>query len=180
MSQSTETQIAILAGGCFWCIEAVFDRVKGVLSVESGYIGGHVDQPSYQQVCSGTTGHAEAVRIVFDPSVISYADLLEIFFATHDPTQVDRQGNDIGPQYRSAIFVSSDEEREQAEAAITRAAADHAQPIATRIEEAGMWWPAEAEHDRYFDRVGMRNPYCMTVIAPKVWKFIESFPDRQK
>ncbi|MFN3370750.1 MAG: peptide-methionine (S)-S-oxide reductase MsrA [Sphingomonadaceae bacterium] len=173
-------ETAVFAGGCFWCTEAIFDRVKGVVDVESGYTGGHVDSPSYKQVCSGTTGHAEAVRIRFDPAVISYADLLDIFFATHDPTQFNRQGNDVGPQYRSAIFPQSPEQEAEAKAAIARAQADWVQPIVTTIEPAAPWWPAEAEHQTYFDRVGDRNPYCAAVVSPKVRKFMASHSDRLK
>ncbi len=173
-------ETAVFAGGCFWCTEAIFDRVKGVLDVESGYTGGHVENPGYRQVCSGTTGHAEAVRIRFDPSVIAYADLLDIFFATHDPTQLNRQGNDVGPQYRSAIFPQSPEQEAQARAAIARAQRQWPQPIVTTVEPAAAWWPAEAEHQTYFDRVGDRNPYCTAVVSPKVRKFMTTHADRLK
>jgi peptide-methionine (S)-S-oxide reductase len=171
---------AIFAGGCFWCTEAVFERVAGVLGVESGYTGGDVGNPSYREVCTGRTGHAEAVRIRFDEERISYADLLDIFFATHDPTQKDRQGNDVGPQYRSAIFPLSAAQEAEARAAIVRASSLWPQPIVTRIEPAGQWWPAEPEHQRYFDRVGNGNPYCTFVITPKLRKFMEQHPDRLK
>jgi peptide-methionine (S)-S-oxide reductase len=173
-------ETAVFAGGCFWCTEAIFDRVKGVIEVESGYTGGHVEAPSYKQVCTGTTGHAEAVRIRFDPAVIAYADLLDIFFATHDPTQFNRQGNDVGPQYRSAIFPQSPEQEAEAKAAIARAQADWPQPIVTTVEPAAPWWPAEAEHQTYFDRVGDRNPYCTAVVSPKVRKFMATHADRLK
>lgn len=171
---------AIFAGGCFWCTEAVFERVAGVTGVESGYIGGDVENPSYREVCTGRTGHAEAVRIRFDEERISYADLLDIFFATHDPTQKDRQGNDVGPQYRSAIFPLSAAQEAEARAAIARASPLWPRPIVTRIEPAGQWWPAEPEHHRYFDRVGNGNPYCTFVITPKLRKFMEQHPDRLK
>ncbi|MCS6986590.1 MAG: peptide-methionine (S)-S-oxide reductase MsrA [Sphingomonadaceae bacterium] len=171
---------AVVAGGCFWCTEAVFLRVRGVVEVTPGYTGGHVPNPSYRQVCTGTTGHAEAVRIRFDPAVIGYGEILDIFMATHDPTQLDRQGNDVGPQYRSAIFPASAEQEAEARAAIARAQAHWPAPIVTRIEPAGPFWPAEPEHHRYFDRVGDRNPYCTVVIAPKVAKFLKTHPDRAK
>ena len=171
---------ATLAGGCFWCTEAVFKDVIGVSFVESGYTGGHVADPSYRQVCGGDTGHAEAIRIGFDPAIIGYDDILDIFFATHDPTQLDRQGNDMGPQYRSAIFPHTPEQRAAAERAIARAQADWDEPIATRLESLGDWWPAGAEHQDYFEREGSRNPYCMAVIAPKLRKFRKSFAERLK
>ncbi len=173
-------ETATFAGGCFWCTEAIFDRLRGVQSVESGYIGGHVDNPSYQQVCTGTTGHAEAVRIGFDPATIGYADLLDIFLATHDPTQLNRQGNDVGPQYRSAIFPNSPAQEEAAKAAIVRAQSDWPAPIVTTIEPDGPWYAAEGEHQEYFDRVGDRNPYCTAVVSPKVRKFMQKFSDRLK
>ncbi|NJC34104.1 peptide-methionine (S)-S-oxide reductase [Sphingomonas jejuensis] len=174
------TETAILAGGCFWCTEAVFDDVIGVAAVESGYIGGHVDSPSYKAVCDGTTGHAEAVKIDFDPAVISYADLLDIFFHTHDPTQLNRQGNDVGTQYRSAIFPQSDAQEAEARAAIERAAAENSAPVVTTIEHADTWWTAEDYHQEYFERVGNANPYCMAVVAPKLRKFRKSYAERLK
>lgn len=179
-SDHQPSQIAVFAGGCFWCTEAIFDRVRGVLDVESGYTGGHVEQPSYSEVCSGTTGHAEAVRIRFDPAVIGYGDLLDIFFETHDPTQLNRQGNDVGPQYRSAIFPQTPEQAMEARAAIARAQGQWPAPIVTTIEPAGPWWPAEPEHQTYFDRVGDRNPYCSAVISPKVRKFMATHAERLK
>ncbi len=174
------SETAILAGGCFWCTEAVFKDVEGVLSVESGYIGGHVDNPTYEQVCSGRTGHAEAVRVTFDPAVISRDEILDIFFATHDPTQKDRQGNDVGPQYRSAVFFTDAAGKAAAEAAIARAQAHWDAPIVTTLEPAGRWWPAEAYHQDYFARVGTANPYCAVVVAPKLAKFRKSFAHRLK
>jgi peptide-methionine (S)-S-oxide reductase len=176
----TMMKTATFAGGCFWCTEAVFDDVIGVESVESGYIGGHVPNPTYKQVCGGDTGHAEAIRIVFDPAVIGYGDLLDIFFATHDPTQLNRQGNDVGPQYRSAIFPHSPEQDAEARAAIARAQADWPDPIVTTIEPDAPWYPAEDYHQEYFARVGDQNPYCMAVIAPKLRKFRKSFAERLK
>ena len=174
------TQSATLAGGCFWCTEAVFDDVIGVESVESGYIGGHKPNPSYREVCAGDTGHAEAVRIEFDPGVISYDDLLDIFFHTHDPTQLNRQGNDVGTQYRSAIFPHSPEQEAAARAAIERAQAEWDRPIVTTIEPLGQWWPAEDYHQEYFEREGASNPYCMAVVAPKLQKFRKSYAARLK
>jgi len=173
-------ELATLANGCFWCTEAIFKDVAGVSSVESGYIGGHVAYPTYQQVCGGDTGHAEALRLVFDPSVINYDDILDIFFATHDPTQLNRQGNDIGTQYRSAIFPHSPEQETAARAAIERAGKDHDKPIVTTIEPLAEWYPAEDYHQDYFERDGGRNPYCQVVIAPKVNKFRKSFAARLK
>jgi peptide-methionine (S)-S-oxide reductase len=173
-------QSATLAGGCFWCTEAVFNDVIGVAAVESGYIGGHVPDPSYRQVCGGDTGHAEAIRISFDPAQISYGDILDIFFGTHDPTQLNRQGNDVGTQYRSAIFPHSAEQEVQARAAIERAQPDWDQPIVTTIEPLSDWYPAEQYHQDYFQREGGGNPYCMAVVAPKLRKFRKSFADRLK
>ena len=173
-------EIATLAGGCFWCTEAVFNDVIGIESVESGYIGGHVENPTYKRVCEGDTGHAEAIRIGFDPSVISYDDLLDIFFHTHDPTQLNRQGNDIGTQYRSAIFPHSTEQEASAQAAIARAQADWPAPIVTTIEPLGPWYPAEDYHQEYFARVGDQNPYCVAVVAPKLRQFRKSYAARLK
>ena len=171
-------EIATLAGGCFWCTEAVYQNLKGVSAVESGYIGGERPNPTYEQVCSGTTGHAEAIRVSFDPDVISYADLLDIFFATHNPTTLNRQGNDVGTQYRSAIFPHSPEQEAEAKAAIGRAQPDHADAIVTTIEPDGPWYPAEDYHQQYWDRVGDRNPYCMAVIPPKLAKLRKGFADK--
>lgn len=174
------TDYAILAGGCFWCTEAVFKDVIGVESVESGYIGGHVEKPTYKQVCGGATGHAEAIKVGFDPAQVSYGDLLDIFFATHDPTQLNRQGNDVGTQYRSAIFPGSDEQATEAKAAIQRSAADWPKPIVTTIEAADTWYPAEDYHQDYWDSEGQRNPYCLAVIPPKLQKLRKSFAARTK
>ncbi|MVZ96684.1 peptide-methionine (S)-S-oxide reductase [Sphingorhabdus sp. IMCC26285] len=169
---------AIFAGGCFWCTEAVFGQLNGVSSVISGYIGGTVADPSYKQVCNGDTGHAEAIRIGFDPEVISYADLLDIFFATHDPTQLNRQGNDIGTQYRSAIFPLNDEQRIEAQAGIVRASVDWPTPIVTSIEGPAIWYPAEDYHQEYWDGEGQRNPYCLAVIPPKLAKLKKAFAQK--
>ncbi len=171
---------AILAGGCFWCLEAIFRRVAGVTEVVSGYTGGHVPDPGYRAVCSGTTGHAEAVRVRFDPALVNYSDILDIFFAIHDPTQLNRQGNDIGPQYRSAIFPLDAVQEGEARAAIARAQAGHTDPVVTTIEPAGPFYVAEPEHQGYFDRVGARNPYCAAVIAPKLRTFMATHAGRLK
>jgi peptide-methionine (S)-S-oxide reductase len=173
-------EIATFAGGCFWCTEAVFNDVIGVERVESGYIGGHVDKPSYKRVCEGDTGHAEAIRIFFDPAVISYGDLLDIFLNTHDPTQLNRQGNDVGTQYRSAIFPHSPEQEAEARAALQRAQQDWPAPIVTTVEPLSTWYRAEDYHQEYFARVGDQNPYCMAVIAPKLRTFRKSYADRLK
>jgi peptide-methionine (S)-S-oxide reductase len=173
-------EIATLAGGCFWCTEAVFKDVIGVSFVESGYIGGTVHNPTYKQVCSGNTGHAEAIRVHFDPAVVRYGDLLDMFFATHDPTQLNRQGNDVGTQYRSAIFPHSPEQEAEAQAAIERAAPDWSKPIVTTIEPLSEWYPAEEYHQDYWDGEGQRNPYCLAVIPPKLQKLRKSFAARVK
>ena len=169
---------AIFAGGCFWCTEAVFGQLAGVHSVQSGYIGGTTVDPTYKEVCGGQTGHAEAIRIAFDAEVISYADLLEIFFATHDPTQLNRQGNDIGTQYRSAIFPLNDDQRATAEAGIAKAAADWPAPIVTAIEGPATWYPAEDYHQEYWEGEGQRNAYCLAVIPPKLAKLKKGFAQR--
>ena len=171
---------ATFAGGCFWCTEAVFKDVIGVTAVESGYIGGHVENPSYKQVCGGDTGHAEAIRVTFDPDQLAYGDLLDIFFATHDPTQLNRQGNDVGTQYRSAIFPHDAGQEAEARAAIARNAANWPAPIVTTIEPLGNWWPAEDYHQDYWEGEGQRNPYCIAVIPPKLQKLRKSFAARAK
>ena len=173
-------EIAVLAGGCFWCTEAVFLDVVGVKKVESGYTGGRTANPTYKQVCGGDTGHAEAIRITFDPEQLPYDDLLDIFFATHDPTQLNRQGNDIGTQYRSAIFPQSEEQERSAKAAIERNKADHGGRIVTTIEPMGEWYPAEDYHQDYWSGEGQRNPYCLAVIPPKLQKLRKSFQARTK
>jgi peptide-methionine (S)-S-oxide reductase len=173
-------QQATLAGGCFWCTEAVFKDVIGVSKVESGYTGGRVPNPTYRQVCGGDTGHAEAIRVTFDPDQVSYGDILDIFFATHDPTQLNRQGNDVGTQYRSAIFPRSADQESEARAAMERAAADWPAPIVTTIEPLSDWWPAEDYHQDYWEGEGQRNPYCMALIPPKLRKLRKSFADRAK
>ena len=171
---------AVLAGGCFWCTEAIYKDVIGVGEVESGYTGGTTVNPDYRAVCSGSTGHAEAIRITFDPGVISYGELLDIFFHTHDPTTLNRQGNDIGTQYRSAIFPASPEQRAEASAAIERAQADWPDPVVTTIEPLSDWYTAEDYHQDYWEGEGQRNPYCLATIPPKLQKLRKSFRDRVK
>jgi peptide-methionine (S)-S-oxide reductase len=167
---------AIVAGGCFWCTEAVFGDVIGVSAVESGYIGGSVPNPTYKAVCSGATGHAEAVRLSFDPAVIALPELYDMFMGTHDPSQLNRQGNDVGTQYRSAIFPLDDAQRAEAEAAIARWNAEHPGTGAvTTIEGPAEWYPAEDYHQSYWEGEGQRNPYCLAVIPPKLMKLRKSF-----
>ncbi len=173
-------QTAIIAGGCFWCTEAVFRDVVGVSAVESGYIGGDRPDPTYREVCSGATGHAEAIKVEFDPSVISYAEVLDVFMATHDPTQLNRQGSDIGTQYRSAIFPLDDTQRTEAQAAIARANEEHGGRVVTTIEGPAEWFPAEDYHQEYWDGEGQRNPYCLAVIPPKLLKLRKSFAAKVK
>jgi peptide-methionine (S)-S-oxide reductase len=156
------TQTATFGAGCFWGVEYVFERVPGVLRTEVGYAGGHTENPTYRDVCSHGTGHAEVLRVEFDPSVVSYDQLLEVFWAMHDPTQVNRQGPDVGDQYRSAIFTSSDEQQRAAEASRDAAQAKFDRPIATEIVSAGPFWPAEDYHQRYYDKNG-HEPYCHVV-----------------
>ncbi len=174
------SETATLAAGCFWCIEAVFDGLAGVESVESGYIGGHVTDPTYREVCGGATGHAEAVRILFDNDRVNFDEILDIFFEIHDPTQLNRQGNDVGTQYRSAIFPHSPEQDAAARAAIVRAQVDYDRPIVTTIETLSDWYVAEDYHQEYFDREGSANPYCQIVVAPKLAKFRKKHVERLK
>ena len=173
-------QTAILGGGCFWCIEPVFRDVIGVNSVESGYTGGTVANPTYKQVCGGDTGHAEAIRVRFDPDQISYGELLDIFFAVHDPTQLNRQGNDIGTQYRSAIFVQDEGQEREAREAIDRANEEVGGGVVTTIEPKGEWYPAEDYHQDYWSGEGQRNPYCIAHIPPKLQKLRKSFQARAR
>ena len=174
-------ETATLGGGCFWCTEAVMNDVRGVERVVSGYAGGHVPDPTYEQVCTGTTGHAEVVQVTFDPAVVSYRDVLRIFFATHDPTTPNRQGADVGPQYRSIILTASDEQRRVAEEVIAELEREGVwdAPIVTQVEPLTAFYPAETYHHRYFDR-NPRQPYCQVVIAPKVAKFRSGFAEMLK
>ena len=172
--------VAVLAGGCFWCTEDVFLDVVGVKSVESGYTGGQTVNPTYKQVCGGDTGHAEAIRITYDADVLGYGDLLDIFFAIHDPTQLNRQGNDVGTQYRSAIFPQDEEQRAAAEAAIARKNEEIGGEVVTTIEPKAEWYPAEDYHQDYWSGEGQRNPYCIATIPPKLAKLRKSFQARVK
>ncbi|MDT0576507.1 peptide-methionine (S)-S-oxide reductase MsrA [Croceicoccus sp. F390] len=171
---------AVIAGGCFWCTEAVFNDVIGVTKVESGYIGGTTDNPTYREVCSGNTGHAEAIRVFFDSDVISLAEIFDIFLATHDPTQLNRQGNDVGTQYRSAFFPLNAEQEAAAHAAIARSQAQTDRKIVTTIEHADNWFDAEDYHQEYWSGEGQRSPYCMAVIPPKLQKLRKSFASKSK
>ena len=173
---NTNLQTATLAGGCFWCLEAVYDEIKGVHSVESGYAGGHMDNPTYRAVCNGDTGHAEVVQVHFDPNVVSYRDLLNVFFAIHDPTTLNRQGADVGTQYRSAIFYHDDEQKKVAEELIKDLNAQEiwGRPLVTQLEKLDKFYQAEDYHQEYFAR-NQYQPYCMAVVAPKVSKFRKHF-----
>ncbi|HWX56392.1 MAG TPA: peptide-methionine (S)-S-oxide reductase MsrA [Verrucomicrobiae bacterium] len=172
---------AVLGGGCFWCLEAVYDRLAGVTQVESGYMGGRVDNPTYQQVCGGNSGHVEVVRVTFDPKQISFADLLEVFFAIHDPTTLNRQGNDVGDQYRSVIFYESEEQKQQAEKTIADLTAKRVwpNPIVTAVEPAQKFYVAEDYHQTYYAN-NAYQPYCQLVVGPKVKKFEKNFAARMK
>ena len=176
-----DTRTAVIGGGCFWCLEAVFNRVEGVIRVEPGYAGGHTDNPGYKQVCTGQTGHAEVLRITFDSGIISFAELLDIFFALHDPTTPDRQGHDVGTQYRSVIFCRDAEQADTARAVIARLTDEQAfaAPIVTRIEGDAHFWPAEDYHVGYYEQNPMQ-PYCMAVVAPKVARLRRLFATRVK
>lgn len=170
---------ATLAGGCFWCLEATFERLRGVDAVKSGYAGGARPNPTYEQVCTGATGHAEVVQVTYDPREISYRDLLEVFFTIHDPTQLNRQGPDVGPQYRSAIFPHTPEQEAEARAVIEALCRDSVYdlPIVTTVELNATFWPAESNHDRYYRRHPFQ-PYCLAVIAPKVAKLRARHADK--
>ncbi|NLM41829.1 MAG: peptide-methionine (S)-S-oxide reductase MsrA [Firmicutes bacterium] len=175
MTQAT----AVFGGGCFWCMEAVFSELKGVLEVLPGYSGGHVENPTYEQVCTDQTGHAEVVQVTYDPEVVSYEDLLRIFFSTHDPTTLNRQGEDVGTQYRSVIFYASEAERQAAEKIKAEMAPLWDDPIVTEIVPLDRFWPAEEYHRDYFRR-NPQQTYCSLVIAPKVAKFRKAFAERLK
>jgi peptide-methionine (S)-S-oxide reductase len=179
MTEQTATEVAILGGGCFWCLEAVYLEVRGVTRVESGYMGGHTANPSYEQVCAGTSGHAEVVRLEFDPGVASYRDILEIFFTIHDPTTVDRQGNDVGPQYRSVIFFTSPGQEATARKVMAEMAGVWDAPIVTQLQPAQAWYKAEDYHQDYFNQHPLQG-YCAFVVAPKVAKFRKVFTNRLK
>jgi peptide-methionine (S)-S-oxide reductase len=173
------TETAVFGGGCFWCIEAVFNRLAGVESARSGYMGGHVHNPTYRQVCAGDTGHVEVVQLRFDPNIISYRDLLDVFFAVHDPTTLNRQGNDVGEQYRSVIFYGSEEQKEAAEETIAALNASKAfpEPVVTAVEPASTFYVAEGYHQEYYDN-NRNQPYCQFIIAPKVVKLEKKFREK--
>lgn len=181
MSAEKSTELATLAGGCFWCLEAVYKELRGVSRVVSGYAGGHVESPTYREVCDGTTGHAEVVQITFDPSAVSYKELLEVFFTIHDPTTLNRQGGDVGTQYRSAVFYHTPEQRETAEQVIAEMTAARVwdSSIVTEVAPLDKFYPAEDYHQNYFEK-NPSQPYCSAVIAPKVSKFRKLFLDRLK
>jgi peptide-methionine (S)-S-oxide reductase len=180
--ENRRLETATLGTGCFWCTEAIFNQLKGVHSVVSGYSGGHVENPTYEEVCAKTSGHAEVVRIEYDPEVISYEELLEVFWRVHDPTTPNRQGNDVGPQYRSAIFYHNDQQKEIAERSFldTDESDLWPDPIVTEISPLENYYPAEDYHQKYYERIGTRNPYCTYVISPKVNKFKKEFSSSLK
>jgi len=179
--ENSNREIATLAGGCFWCLEAVYDEMKGVESVVSGYMGGRAANPTYEQVCGGRTGHAEVVQLSFDPSVVSFREVLQVFFVIHDPTTLNRQGNDVGTQYRSAIFYHTPEQKTVAEEVVADLTRDKlfGGPIVTEIVPAATFYPAEDYHQEYFAR-NSSQPYCQYVVAPKVAKFRKQFLERLK
>lgn len=173
------TEIATLGGGCFWCLEAVYQQLKGVQAVESGYTGGHVKHPAYEQVCEGTTGHAEVVRVSFESDAVSYREILEIFFTIHDPTTLNRQGNDAGTQYRSVIYFHSPQQQETAKQVIAAMAGVWDAPIVTELSPAETYYEAEDYHQNYFRQNPLQG-YCAFVVAPKVAKFRKTFADKIK
>lgn len=181
MSDSKSLATATLGGGCFWCVEAVYQELRGVDSVVSGYSGGHVENPTYEQVCSKQTGHAEVVQVHFDPQEISYADILRVFFTTHDPTTLNRQGNDVGPQYRSVIFYHNDEQKKIAEEVKAEIEKEglYEDPVVTEISPLVNWYPAEGYHQNYY-RQHTTQPYCAFLITPKLAKFRKMYADKLK
>ena len=179
MADEPLLDVAVLGGGCFWCLEAVYLEVRGISTVESGYMGGHDAAPTYEQVCAGGTGHAEVVRLGFDPAVISYHDVLEVFFTIHDPTTLNRQGNDVGPQYRSVIFTTSAVQEATARQVIAEMANVWDAPIVTAVEPVATWYKAEDYHQDYFRQHPLQG-YCAFVVAPKVAKFKKTFANRLK
>ena len=182
VTQVQETQTLIVAGGCFWCVEAVFQKLKGIKSVESGYMGGHTENPTYKQICVGDTGHAEIIQIQFDPEVITFKEPLQVFWKTHDPTTLNRQGNDTGTQYRSAVFYNNDTQKELAEkykAKLNESGAFRA-PIVTEITAASKYYPAEKYHQNYWNTKGQESGYCKALIPPKLEKLKAAFADKLK
>lgn len=178
-SGSGKTEVATLGGGCFWCVEAVYQELNGVLKVESGYSGGRIANPTYREICTGATGHAEVAQITYDPAIVSFAEILEVFFTTHDPTTLNRQGNDAGTQYRSVIFYHNAEQKAAAEAAKIAAAELWDDPIVTEISPLDKFYKAEDYHQNYY-RANPSQPYCVYVVGPKVKKFREKFQDKLK
>lgn len=180
--ENQDKEIATLGTGCFWCTEAIFQKLQGVHSVLPGYIGGHVENPTYEQVCSKTTGHAEVIQIVYDPKEITFEELLEVFWRSHDPTTLNRQGNDVGPQYRSGIFYHNENQKQIAEKSLKEADSSDLwpDPIVTEVTAATTFYSAGDYHTNYFERVGSSNPYCTFVVAPKVEKFKKNFSDKLK
>lgn len=176
---SGNTEIATLGGGCFWCVEAVYQELQGVLKVESGYSGGHVENPTYREICSGLTGHAEVIKITFDPAIVSFREVLQIFFTVHDPTTLNRQGNDAGTQYRSVIYYHSDEQKKAAQEVAQEAQEAWDDPIVTVFSAAEKFYKAEDYHQNYY-RANPNQGYCSFIIAPKVKKFREKFKDKLK
>jgi peptide-methionine (S)-S-oxide reductase len=174
-----KTETALLAGGCFWCTEAVYEMVPGVLDASSGYIGGHVKNPTYKQVCEGDTGHAEVTKLVYDPAKVTFDDLLEVFWHIHDPTTLNRQGNDVGTQYRSSVFYLNEEQKKAAEASKAAAQKDFKDPIVTEITAATEYYPAEDYHQDYF-KLNPGNRYCQAVIPPKIKKLLKLQAEREK
>lgn len=181
LPQQDLSELATFAGGCFWCTEGAFRLLQGVYRVQSGYTGGHTEQPTYEEVCTGKTGHAEAIRVEYNPSLISYLELVQIFFAVHDPRQLNRQGNDIGSQYRTAIFTHSNEQAQIAQSVLDEIKTEvyPGEPVYTQIEPLGPWYPAEDHHENYFER-NPENPYCQAVVAPKLLKFRQVFSQKLK
>jgi peptide-methionine (S)-S-oxide reductase len=177
LETTTQLETTTLGAGCFWCIEAIYQDVKGVHSVVSGYMGGHVRNPNYEEVCNGTTGHAEVAQITFDPSIISFEDILYIFWQTHDSTTLNRQGNDVGTQYRSAIFYHDDNQKQIAEVSKTEAAKLFSAPIVTEITPASEFYKAELYHQNFY-KLNPNQPYCRYMVDPKVKKFRKSFADK--
>lgn len=179
--ENNNLETATLGGGCFWCTEAVFDDLQGVEDVVSGYAGGHAENPTYQEVCSGTTGHAEVIQVKFNPEVISFKEILQVFFATHDPTTLNRQGHDVGTQYRSAVFYHDDKQKRIAEKTIEEIENEGIfdDPIVTEVTEFTNFYPAEDYHQEYFAK-NPNQPYCSAVVAPKVSKFRQKFVNRLK
>jgi peptide-methionine (S)-S-oxide reductase len=177
--KTSELQVITLAGGCFWCIEAVFGELKGIVKAESGYSGGKVVDPSYEEVCSGETGHAEAVQITFDPRVMSLGEILEVFFSVHDPTTLNRQGADVGEQYRSAIFYRNEEQKKAAEEAMRNVSKEYSSPVVTQLTPFKEFYKAEDYHQEYY-KYNSSQPYCQVVISPKLTKFRKHFQEKMK